>query len=494
MASPPRWVSRTCSTIASWAKVAVGFQPRTKPQLEQILGNQLCPPLDLESFRYFLIFHERTYENLSFYEFMVAYWIVWSQLAAEEHRLAPPVLGRASNPRQLPAFPKLDITLPTEQPVTLDHIRIGSELKGFEPLWCDQDICRVNMEPCQPHLTVARVKQDTTTEEFKQLLLDYCQGEIPTLGSLAQQHRRQSELHFQRLVTGKQRKSVGLAEGPVEKLRRALTLQDRPLHDVVMAAIEHFFVQGGTEEINITEKTRRQLFEDAAKTTHPSIFEPVYREVVKMLTTTATGNFTRWSVRNISKKEALIRTRSVIPAILVVIVMLVCFIHFEVSRWWRLWTTPFLIFLVVYFITNTRGVCSLHVLGSRFDKRIMTELKAQPKPQAEALKQTRSLTALSQSFAADQASQCSCANEQVRSLLVHFLSDFNQPKPRKSSASTFHTRKTVSEEVSRSSVSTNWSKMEEPLVRKGQMEILLSSPFITFWIVLALEIIFVAIC
>ncbi|KAJ1970952.1 hypothetical protein H4R34_005897 [Dimargaris verticillata] len=124
----------------------------------------------------------------------------------------------------------------------------------------------------------------------------------------------------------------------------------------------------------------------------------------------------------------------------------------------------------------------------------MTELKAQPKPPAEALKQTRSLTALSQSFAADQASQCSCANEQVPSLLVHFLSDFNQPKPRKSSASMFHTRKTVSEEVSRSSVSTNWSKMEEPLVRKGQMEILLSSLFITFWIVLALEIIFVAIC
>ncbi|KAJ1972413.1 hypothetical protein H4R35_004687, partial [Dimargaris xerosporica] len=434
-----------------------------------------------------------TYENLSFYEFMIAYWIVWSQLTPEEHRLAPPVLGRASDPYLLPTFPKLDITLPTEQPVTLDHIRIGSELKGFEPLWCDQDICRVNMEPHRPNPTIARVKQDTTAEEFKQLLLDYCQGEVATLGSLAQQHRRQSELHFQRLVTGKQRKSMGLAEGPIEKLRRTLALQDRPLHDVVLAAMEHFFVQGGTEEINITEKTRRQLFEDATKTTHPSIFEPVYREVVQMLSTTATGNFTRWSVRNISKKEALIRTRSIIPAILIVIAMLVCFIHFGVSRWWRLWTLPFLILLVMYFITNTRGVCSMHVLGSRFDKRIMTELKAQPKLPAETLKQARSLTALSQSFAADQASRCSCANEQVPSLLVHFLSDFNQPKPRKSSASTFHTRKAVSEEASRSSVSTNWSKMEEPLVRKGQMEILLSSLFISFWIVLVLEVIFVAI-
>ncbi|KAJ1970683.1 hypothetical protein H4R35_005722 [Dimargaris xerosporica] len=486
--------------VVSWTKVAFGFQPITKPRLDQILGNQLCPPLDMQSFRLFLTHRERTYENLSFYEFMVAYWILWSQLTPDEHRLSPPVLGRHSDPRQLPSFPKLDITVPTEQPITLDHVRIGSELKGFEPLCVDQEVCQQDMVPCYPSPEVARIKQDTTTDEFRQLLLNYCR-ETPTKSHRFSQFSRQyTDLSFQQILMGDHSEVPVRTERPIDRLRRTMESQDRPLHDVVLAAIEHFFVAGGSEEINVTEKARRQLFEDAAKTTHPSIFEPVYGEVIKMLSNTATGSFSWWSVRNISRQELIFRGYFIIFTLILIALMLFTFIYCEVSRWWRLWTLPFLFSIVMYLVTNTRGVCGFHILIQDRDKRMWDELKARSTRSSSIRSKTSSKTPSSTSLVSDDTT-CPEQEDYPTPLLAYFLVDFDQRKPLKTKTSTYHTRKAIIEDdqapidlnESSTNLESNWSKLEEPLVYKGQLEILYGSLVTSFWIILGVEGIFVAI-
>ncbi|RKP38581.1 hypothetical protein BJ085DRAFT_28989 [Dimargaris cristalligena] len=372
--------------------VLFNFRPTARPTLKQILWNQLCPPLDLRGFRYFLTYHERSYENLSFYEFVVAYWILWARLPSTERKRAPPVVGRSLHPDLLPCFPHLTAAYPSDA-LTLNHVLIGSESRDFTPLTCDKDICRINMLPCFPSPMESFIKLDTDVADLKQALISYCHGKElepwmspdasapekinfdfdPTAPSFAARldKPRSSQLTFFGLMAqgglsgGDQRRLSSISE-----VVKKLEAQKRPLADVVGAALDHYIMVGGIEEINISQRIRQTILEEAATTSHPSIWEPAYLEVMRMLERTAEGQFTKWSVQNISSAEAFRRSRTFIPLILITIAMVVLMIYYEVSRWYRLFTIPLVLVITMYLITNTRGVCIIKYNQRTRDRRL----------------------------------------------------------------------------------------------------------------------------
>ncbi|KAJ1926788.1 hypothetical protein IWQ60_003490 [Tieghemiomyces parasiticus] len=519
--------SRVSQTLRRWHRVLLKFQPDTRPRLSQILGNQLCPPLDLRSLRYFLTYHERSYENLSFYEFFVAYWILWSKLSKEERRGSSPIVGRALRPDRLPSFPQLSVSYPSE-PITLNDVLIGSERADYpSSLACDSDTCRITLPPCKASPVENIIIPDTEVAELRQVLLDFC-GDLNLPSTHAHRltlpakpdtlHTRASQLTFDAMLRLNPKRASNV-HGPV----RTLAADSLPLADVVSAALNRFIVQGAVEELNLSQKVRRTLLDEAQKTTHPSIFEPVYNEVVQMLEHTVEGPFSAWTVKNISRAEAFRRSRTFIPLILITILMLTLMIYYGVSRWWRLFTLPLVLVITSYFITNTRGVCVLKYLSQTRDRRLIGPnrifgwLAPKPlNPDADSIIDVR-----------DELYYM--PNYRIPSILSHFIVNFeghpSSPSPKsmdttsslatrpeystfdvKSDNPGLHTKAEVSDsgiatvsvvpqsalEPRKSSQSAEWIEMNEPLVQRGQREVLIHAAALAVVITVLIECFFVA--
>ncbi|KAJ1968683.1 hypothetical protein IWQ62_001094 [Dispira parvispora] len=477
------------SRLQRFKRLVWNLEPLSKPRFDQIANNQLCPPLDLESFRWFLFHEEHSHENFDFYEFVVAYWVLWFNLTPEEQTQALPVTDLALRPHDLPAFPE-EAKRYFADKFQLDGYLTGDHYKRVT-LTKDTPSYSIDMDVDKMESFVRSSVVFNEGSRLQELLVEHyrChQSQEPTQSPLPPTSKKSARLTFNGLMA--------ITPQQPDDIKQAITdLQGNrlPLHSMVVLALERFFSSQSIYEINVAHKLRKQLLENVSRTTHPSIFEPAYREVVQMMERTAQNSFMTWSVRNISPKEAFTRTRTIIPCIISIVVMLALLIHYEVNRWWRLFTLPLLMLSVIFLITNTRGVCSMMAIAGKRDRRLFR------RNSTHSFSDVSVKSSLSYSQKAQTVQGSGANNEQ---LPPSVLSMFSVESHRKSSLTGNHhigltdeTRPSASSNPNspRASNISEWLDMHEPLVRRGQLEVLLPSLAISFIVIIMLEALFISI-
>ncbi|KAJ1659408.1 hypothetical protein IWQ61_001516 [Dispira simplex] len=480
------WLS---TRLRRFKRLVWNFEPLSKPRLAPIINNQLCPPLDLESFRWFLFQEEHSYENFDFYEFVVAYWVLWFNLTPKEQNQALPVVQRTLRPHELPAFPE-DVKryfvnkFQLDCHLTGDHYKRVTLTKDIPSYSIDVDADRTS--------SLGRSSEAFDSgSRFQELLAEHYRYHQPLKSAqspLSPTSKKAARLTFNGLMNIESHQPDNITQAVAD-----LHGNRQPLHSMVILALERFFSSQSTYEINVSHKLRKQLLEDISYTTHPSIFEPAYLEVVQMMDRTVQNSFTSWSVRNISRTEAFTRTLTIIPCSICIVLMLVLMVHYEVNRWWRLFTLPLLMQTVIYLITNTRGVCSMMLIAGKRDRRLFRN---------NSRRLFSDVSTKPPFISPHKAHIVQGSGDNNEELPPSVLSMFNTGSHRKISLTRNQQIGLIDETRPAASSTPNspqgsniseWLDMQEPLVRRGQLEILLPSLAISFVIITMLEALFISI-
>ncbi|ORY77388.1 hypothetical protein BCR37DRAFT_382902 [Protomyces lactucae-debilis] len=314
--------------------------------LAAILGDQTCPPCSLKEFQDYLVYKERSAENLQFFNWISSYERRFARLESAEATKIP-----KPPPRKTYGTPSLrgrsDSRSSSRSNVstlaTLGEGTEDSEKAGAVPVFTSDTAPTTIVPPATagplapPILSTGAAMPDSPFDESAPV------HEKPT--KIAPPSGPLSTLVEQ-----------DMTELTAEQIEQ-FPPSEQPFRAEIDRVVEAFFLPGGPAELNVTGPIQKYIREQAQKTTHPEIFEEAKQHVYTTMQKSSFPAFSKMATANINhEKKVFWLCVGTTDFMLGVMVYLLC-ILLKAGRGWRCFGIPFTWFGCMQFYSALLDLC-----------------------------------------------------------------------------------------------------------------------------------------
>ncbi|MCJ1320080.1 hypothetical protein MMC15_005417 [Xylographa vitiligo] len=303
------------TTIAAGIPDALSF--------DRVISGGTCPPCTTRDFMNYLIYIERSAENLQFFLWYRDYCQRFSQLSANERALSPEWTTEKAEADTY-AAPKKMSPETTEIFKGTDFAQTKTTISEFHPA-------------PNPFHTPPMTPDDRS-------------GVVPSESGWGNDS---STLQGSRKTNFVEKANVAYEAADVRV--QPFTIQ--PFREEITRIIATYISEDGTRQLNLASKERAALLRALASTTHPSAFGKVTRTIEFSLRHQAHPNFIRWSICNGNRPRVIFARGLGIGGIVAGIITALLITLSGASRGWRAISAIGFMIGIATLIAAWKGMC-----------------------------------------------------------------------------------------------------------------------------------------